>query len=73
MSLGTLLGSVESRARNLGHELGWNTVGESIANGACSHCGLTVSVATSPQGHGEATGEALRKPCRGIGRGKAAD
>lgn len=57
----------ESVATELGHTIVWETVGEIVANGKCSHCGRRVTVAVSPARMHELVGEAVEQKCDAAG------
>ena len=55
----------ESKASDLGHDLAWDTVGESLAHAHCTRCEAAAVIAASSQGAHEMRGEALHEVCPG--------
>lgn len=63
----SLLSTAEWNAERLGHAIVWDTIGDRVANGRCSTCGLTLVVARSSEGLDEMKGRALETRCGSIG------
>lgn len=61
----SLIPHAEAKAAALGHDIRWDTIGETVANGHCSRCDVSLSLARSRDGLGESHGDALERTCRG--------
>lgn len=68
MPLQTLLTNTHRKAEELGHDIVWSTIGDHVANGACSRCGRTATIAATARGHGEVMGQVVSERCAGARR-----